>query len=196
MFRPPLPRRVSTLPRLFAIAIAIASVGIAIPAGAEEPVGEPPSVAEVEPTTTTPDDARVDDLAARVRKLEAEIEALRSEHKAEPPPPTKAPAPQTSKNAPVTTPAPTGDNRPPDYADGFHDLKRFGTKPMIFVTTGGRDSWARPFVHWDAVWWLSVAEVGYVADPQLKAEQNVVFYPLFPLLIRGRRPLFGSPATT
>lgn len=72
-----------------------------------------------------------------------------------------------------------------DYAQGFRDLKRFGKKPMIGVTTGGRDTWLRPFVHWDAVWWLSVAEVGYVADPQLKAEQNVVFYPLFPLLIRG-----------
>ena len=56
---------------------------------------------------------------------------------------------------------------------------------MIGISLGGRDRWLRPFVHWDAVWWLSVAEVGYVADPQLKAEQNVVFYPLFPLLIRG-----------
>jgi len=120
MFRPPLPRRVSTVSRLFATAIAIASVGIAIPAGAQEPVGETPPVAEVEPPTTTPDDARVDDLAGRVRKLEAEIEALRNEHKAEPPPPTKAPAPQKSKDAPVTTSAPSGDNQPPDYADGFH----------------------------------------------------------------------------
>ena len=120
MFRPPLPRLVPTVSRLFAIAIAIASVGIAIPAGAQEPVGETPPVAEVEPPTTTPDDARVDDLAGRVRKLEAEIEALRNEHKAEPPPPTKAPAPQKSKDAPVTTSAPSGDNQPPDYADGFH----------------------------------------------------------------------------
>lgn len=72
-----------------------------------------------------------------------------------------------------------------EYAEGFHDLKRFGTKPMIFVAPGGRDRWARAFVHWDALWWLSVAEVGYVADPKLKAEQNVVFYPLFPLLIRA-----------
>ncbi len=72
-----------------------------------------------------------------------------------------------------------------EYAQGFRDLKRFGTKPMIFISAGGRDRWAKAFVHWDAVWWLSVAEVGYVADPQLKAEQNVVFYPLFPLLIRG-----------
>ena len=71
-----------------------------------------------------------------------------------------------------------------DYAAGFRDLKRFGTKPMIGVSVGGREAWLRPFVHWDALWWLSVAEVGYVADPQLKAEQNIVFYPLFPLCIR------------
>jgi hypothetical protein len=72
-----------------------------------------------------------------------------------------------------------------DYAHGFRDVKQFGKKPMLFVTPGGRDSWAKPFVHWDAVWWLCVAEVGYIADPKLAAEQNVVFYPLYPLAIRA-----------
>lgn len=78
------------------------------------------------------------------------------------------------------------------YAAGFRDLKRFGKKPMIGVSVGGHEGWLRPFVHWDAVWWLSVAEVGYVADPQLKAEQNIVFYPLFPLCIRAVN-LLGIP---
>ncbi|MES2790667.1 MAG: mannosyltransferase family protein [Planctomycetota bacterium] len=78
------------------------------------------------------------------------------------------------------------------YAQGFRDLKRFGNKPMIGVSVGGREAWLRSFVHWDAIWWLSVAEVGYVADPQLKAEQNIVFYPLFPLLIRAVN-LLGVP---
>lgn len=78
------------------------------------------------------------------------------------------------------------------YAEGFRDLKRFGSKPMIGITVGGRESWLRPFVHWDAVWWLSVAEIGYVADPKLKAEQNIVFYPLFPLCIRALM-LLGVP---
>ena len=78
------------------------------------------------------------------------------------------------------------------YAAGFRDLKRFGAKPMIFVSVGGREAWLRPFVHWDAVWWLSIADVGYVADPQLKAEQNIVFYPLFPLCIRAVNKL-GVP---
>lgn len=72
-----------------------------------------------------------------------------------------------------------------EYAQGFRDVQKFGKKPMIFVSPGGTDAWARPFIHWDAVWWLSVAEVGYVADPKLDAEQNVVFYPLFPLAVRG-----------
>ena len=78
------------------------------------------------------------------------------------------------------------------YAKDFRDLNRFGTKPMIGVSVGGREAWLRPFVHWDSLWWLSVAEVGYVADPQLKAEQNIVFYPLFPLCIRGVNQL-GIP---
>ncbi len=78
------------------------------------------------------------------------------------------------------------------YAEGFRDLKRFGTQPMIFVSVGGSEAWLRPFVHWDAIWWLSIAEVGYVADPQLKAEQNIVFYPLFPLCIRAINKL-GVP---
>ncbi|MDB5385600.1 MAG: putative integral rane protein, partial [Planctomycetaceae bacterium] len=79
-----------------------------------------------------------------------------------------------------------------DYAAGFREVQTFGDKPMLFVSPGGRDSWAKPFVHWDAVWWLSVAEVGYVADPKLKAEQNVVFYPLFPLAVRSLS-LLGLP---
>jgi Gpi18-like mannosyltransferase len=72
-----------------------------------------------------------------------------------------------------------------DYADGFQDPTQFGKQPMLFVSPGGAESWARAFVHWDVLWWLSVSEVGYVADPKLDAEQNVVFYPLFPLMIHG-----------
>ena len=79
------------------------------------------------------------------------------------------------------------------YAKGFRDLERFGTKPMIGVSVGGQEAWLRPFVHWDAVWWQSIAEVGYVADPKLKAEQNVVFYPLFPLCIRAVHMLGVPP---
>jgi hypothetical protein len=71
------------------------------------------------------------------------------------------------------------------YAKEFRDPEQFGKQPMLFVTSGGREAWAKPFVHWDVLWWLSVAEVGYVADPKLETEQNVVFYPLFPLLVRG-----------
>ncbi len=76
-----------------------------------------------------------------------------------------------------------------DYAVGFRNLEKFGKQPMLYVTTDGP---ARPFVHWDVLWWLSVAEVGYVADAQLAAEQNLAFYPLFPLLIRGLHQL-GIP---
>jgi hypothetical protein len=80
-----------------------------------------------------------------------------------------------------------------EYATGFQDLRRFGKQPMLFVSPGGSEAWAEAFVHWDAVWWLSVAEVGYVADPKLHAEQNVVFYPLFPLAIWSLTLLGISP---
>lgn len=69
--------------------------------------------------------------------------------------------------------------------------------PMIGVSPGGDWAWAKPLIRWDSVWWLSVVEVGYVADPKVPVEQNVVFYPLYPLLIYGLKlvgihPIIGS----
>lgn len=79
------------------------------------------------------------------------------------------------------------------YAQSQSDLTRFGKQPMLGVSPGGEMAWAKPFVHSDAVWWLCVAEVGYVADPQVAVEQNVVFYPLFPLMIHGLSNLGPHP---
>lgn len=79
-----------------------------------------------------------------------------------------------------------------DYARNFRDPKVFGKQPMVGITAGGRDAWLRPLFHWDSVWWLSVVEVGYIANPTLQAEQNVVFFPLFPICIRTLT-LLGIP---
>ena len=82
-----------------------------------------------------------------------------------------------------------------DYRAGFGQPDWLMKSPMVFVTVGGDWAWAKPLIHWDTLWWLSVAEVGYVADPKLEAkvEQNVVFYPLYPLLIRGLKSIGIHP---
>lgn len=67
--------------------------------------------------------------------------------------------------------------------------------PMIGLELGGDDRWLAPLVRWDAFWYLSIAEVGYVHNPKPKdessehddgqrREQNLVFFPVYPLLIR------------
>ena len=71
--------------------------------------------------------------------------------------------------------------------------EQFGKKPMLGVAVGGTWAPLAPFVSWDSIWFLSVAEVGYVIRPGLKAQQNLAFFPLFPLSIRGLNAL-GIPS--
>jgi hypothetical protein len=50
---------------------------------------------------------------------------------------------------------------------------------------------APPLARWDAVWYRNVAVEGYRYDPSQK-ENNVGFYPLYPLLLRWISGLLGS----
>ncbi len=46
---------------------------------------------------------------------------------------------------------------------------------------------------WDAGWYLDVAQVGYRWDPDKRGQQNIAFFPAYPLLMRtGGRLLGGS----
>lgn len=46
---------------------------------------------------------------------------------------------------------------------------------------------------WDAGWYLSIANGGYTFDPNLDAaiQQNIAFFPAYPMAIRMLAPLFG-----
>lgn len=48
---------------------------------------------------------------------------------------------------------------------------------------------------WDAGWYLGVATSGYEFDPTLEGQQNVVFFPAFPMLMRAAGVLVGGHAT-
>jgi hypothetical protein len=61
----------------------------------------------------------------------------------------------------------------------------YGPSPMIGVQLAGDLSWLAPFVQWDAIWFQSVVELGYRPFPELKSQQNVAFFPGYPLAIRG-----------
>lgn len=41
------------------------------------------------------------------------------------------------------------------------------------------------FWRWDAVWYQNVADQGYSYEPNLRDQQNVVFFPLYPLTLRA-----------
>ena len=58
----------------------------------------------------------------------------------------------------------------------------FGLGPFF---PGPLQSWTTPFLHWDAGYFLSIAQHGYTTV------QSYDFLPLYPLLIRAVSPVFG-----
>jgi hypothetical protein len=85
-----------------------------------------------------------------------------------------------------------------------------GTRPMIMLVgllavfvfgyAGGRaplrmsdDEFVNLPVRWDAGWYMTIATDGYKYRPdQPDLQQNIVFFPAFPLLVRFAGRLFGS----
>ncbi|MBX3415543.1 MAG: hypothetical protein KF708_22860 [Pirellulales bacterium] len=82
------------------------------------------------------------------------------------------------------------DDLPAFYAAYARNPAVLGKRPLVGLRAGG---WLEPLVRWDAFWYLSVAEVGYVYDPAHAGQQNVAFFPAYPLAIRGLRAV-GIPA--
>ncbi|MDA0834044.1 MAG: mannosyltransferase family protein [Planctomycetota bacterium] len=79
----------------------------------------------------------------------------------------------------------TYDDLPEYYRDYAAHLPEFGRYPLLGVNVGGRWSAFSPFVRWDALWYLSVVEVGYQADLSAPTQQNPAFFPVFPLAVRA-----------
>lgn len=48
---------------------------------------------------------------------------------------------------------------------------------------------------WDAGWYLGIATGGYEYDPQQTGQQNIAFFPAFPMLIRTAAALIGARQT-
>ncbi|MFN0195626.1 MAG: hypothetical protein ACKVT0_02700 [Planctomycetaceae bacterium] len=78
------------------------------------------------------------------------------------------------------------------YRNYAQNMPKYGRYPMLGIKPGGRWESLSPFVHWDTLWYLSVVEVGYRADPKLPIQQNVAFFPGFPLAIRAMQSI-GLP---
>jgi len=81
------------------------------------------------------------------------------------------------------------DDLPAFYERYAQDPSVLGKRPFVGLRVGGDWSWLDPLVRWDAFWYLSVAEVGYVAVPGHAGQQNVAFFPAYPLAIRTLRTL-------
>ena len=55
-------------------------------------------------------------------------------------------------------------------------------------------SWTAPFLGWDAYWYLRIAAEWYSYQPQAPPteQQSVVFFPLYPLLVRAFSVIVGG----
>lgn len=53
----------------------------------------------------------------------------------------------------------------------------------------GENRWLNGWTRWDAGWYKDIAELGYAIAPRFDEQRNVVFFPLYPLLIRAVRTL-------
>ncbi len=51
----------------------------------------------------------------------------------------------------------------------------------------GENRWLNGWVRWDAGWYKDIAELGYAITPRFNEQRNVVFFPLYPLLIGAVR---------
>jgi Mannosyltransferase (PIG-V) len=85
------------------------------------------------------------------------------------------------------------DDLPAFYRSYAEDPGALGQRPFVGLRVRGEWSVLDPLVRWDAFWYLSVVEVGYVADATHSAQQNVAFFPAYPLAIRACRAA-GIPA--
>lgn len=81
------------------------------------------------------------------------------------------------------------DDLPAFYESYAQDTSALGKRPFVGLRVGGEWSWLDPLVRWDAFWYLSVVEVGYVAEPGHAGQQNVAFFPAYPLAIRALRAM-------
>jgi Gpi18-like mannosyltransferase len=55
--------------------------------------------------------------------------------------------------------------------------------------------WYHQLLQWDSEWYFKIATEGYRFDGDLTIEQNIVFYPLYPMLARGLVVISGiAPA--
>ena len=53
------------------------------------------------------------------------------------------------------------------------------------TTFDGEPKWCAPLIRWDSLWYLSIVEEGYIYDQAVTDGQNVVFFPVYPLLIKA-----------
>ena len=86
----------------------------------------------------------------------------------------------------------TVDSLPAFYERYAQNPAALGTRPFVGPRVGGEWSWLDPLVRWDAFWYLSVVDVGYVHVPGFAGQQNVAFFPAYPLAIRAARAI-GVP---
>lgn len=60
----------------------------------------------------------------------------------------------------------------------------FFSSPEFIAWLSPPDHVLAPFTYWDGGWYLGIATNGYSYDPDLHQQQNVAFFPLYPMSVR------------
>lgn len=68
---------------------------------------------------------------------------------------------------------------------------RFITRPTDAAFWDINDRVLRPLFRWDAGWYLEIAQEGYAYDGDPRRQQNIAFFPLYPLTCRLCRVVTG-----
>jgi hypothetical protein len=78
---------------------------------------------------------------------------------------------------------------------GLYGVFVFGYPPITLPFRLDRDELINLPGRWDAGWYLGIARLGYSWNPESTHQQNVAFFPAYPLMMRVVGQLFGGSMT-
>jgi hypothetical protein len=78
------------------------------------------------------------------------------------------------------------------WALGLYGIFTFGFPPTSLPFRFDRDELINLPGRWDAGWYVGIARMGYSWDPIGTQQQNIAFFPAFPLMMRVVGQLFGG----
>jgi Gpi18-like mannosyltransferase len=74
----------------------------------------------------------------------------------------------------------------------YFSLTLFPQLPKSDWQDASPNAWTQGWSAWDGDWYRGIAEEGYTNEPKRRFYRDTAFFPLYPMLIAGVRPLVGG----